>query len=126
MQFVLPSLDRFRFPFAYFPTTYANTPEMYLSVCDSIYKLSKYEFTVDYICLDGASINRACQQMHFHDAAESKSYYYTTFNHFHSSQGVTLLMDYSHNIKNLRNNIHSSDDHVSCTRTLNISSKWNH
>ena len=129
MQFMFLSFDGFRFPFAYFPTTGANTPEIYLSVWDSISKLSKYEFTVDYICLDGASNNRAFQQMHFHDVEESRSKHYTTYNPFRPSQGVTLLMDYSHNIKKLRNNIHSSGDHVSCTRKLEIGSQfivWNH
>ena len=40
MIFMFLSFDGFRFPFAYFPTTGANTPEIYLSVRDSISKLS--------------------------------------------------------------------------------------
>ena len=129
MQFIFLSYDGFRFPFAYYPSMGANASEIYLTVWESISKLSKYEFVTDYICFDGASNNRSFQQMHFKDSEDQKMKNYTTKNPFRPSQEVTLLMDYSHNIKKLRNNIHYSGDHESCTRKLqydNLYIVWDH
>ena len=64
LQFIFLSYDGFRFPFAYFPSTGANVPELYITIWESISKLSAYDFTTDYVCFDGASNNRPFQLMH--------------------------------------------------------------
>lgn len=128
MQFLFLSYDGFRFPFAYFPTTGANAPEIYIIVWEAISKLSTYDFTVDYVCFDGASNNRAFQMMHFEDKEDAKGKNFTTKNPY-SENSVTFIMDYSHNIKKLRNNINSSGDHEICTRKLTIDNffiTWDH
>ena len=128
LQFLFLSYDGFRFPFAYFPSTGANVSELYLTMWEAIAKLATYDFTIDYVCLDGASNNRALQMLHFESKDEAKSKNFTATNPYGDNQ-VTLIMDYSHNIKKLRNNINASGNHELCTRKLSIDDKfivWNH
>lgn len=128
LQFLFLSYDGFRFPFSYFPTTGANVPELYITIWEAIAKLSTYEFSVDYVCFDGASNNRAFQLMHFDSKENAKSARFTAKNPYGDKQ-VTLMMDFSHNIKKLRNNINASGDHTVCTRKLCLGSKfivWQH
>ena len=65
LQFIFLGYDGFRFPFAYYPTTGANAPEMFVILWEAIGKLSTFDFTVDYVSFDGASNNRSLQMMHF-------------------------------------------------------------
>ena len=129
LQFVYLGYDGFRFPFAYYPTTGANAPEMYIVMWDAISKLITYEFTIDYVSFDGASNNRTLQMMHFEDKTDAYEKNFTTVNPFQPTEKVTMIMDYSHNIKKWRNNIFSSGDTEYSTRKLQYFSKyivWEH
>lgn len=124
LQFIFLGYDGFRFPVAYFPTTGVNAPELYINVWKIISELSLYGFSIEYVCFDGGSSNRSFQIMHFNDKDEAMEKNYTTSNPFHPSENVTLLMDYSHNIKKIRNNIYSSGDHKLSKRKLKLNNKF--
>ena len=108
LQFMFLSYDGFRFPFAYFPSVGANAPELYVTVWEAVRKLSGYEFDIDYVCIDGASNNRALQMMHFDDKGDARAKQFSATNPYGTPSSVTFIMDYSHNIKKLRNNVYSS------------------
>lgn len=118
MQFIFLGYDGFRFPISYYPTAGANAPELYDMVWKVINKLNEYDFIVDYVCMDGCSNNRAFQNMHFQDPTDAKEKQFTVTNPFYPSQSVTMIMDYSHNMKKLRNNINSSGNKSFSTRQL--------
>ena len=77
-----------------------------------------------FVCFDGGSSNRPFQLMHFKDKDEAMKNNYTTSNPFRPNENVTLLMDYSHNVKKLTNNIQSSGDYTLSKRKLNLNGKF--
>lgn len=124
LQFIYLGYDDFRFPIAYFPSSGATAPELYTNVWDLISKLNEIDINIDYVCFDGSSNNRAFQFMHFTDKEDSKNKNFTTINPYNPSETVTMIMDYSHNIKKIRNNIYASGDHEICTRKLKLKEKY--
>lgn len=129
LQFEFLGYDGFRFPIAYFPSSGATASELYINVRDVINKLSEIEFNIDYVRFDGGNSKRAFQFMHFKDKEDAKLKNYTIINPFYPNQKVTVIMDYSHNVKKIRNNIYSSGDHDTCTRKLKLNSQyivWQH
>ena len=129
LQFIFLGYDGFRFPVAYFPSSGATAPELYINVWDVVSKLYEFDINVDYICFDGSSNNRAFQLKHFTDKSDAREKNYTTVNPFNPSKSVTMIMDYSHNIKKIRNNIFASGDAAFCTRKLKFKGHdivWNH
>ena len=65
LQFIFLGYDGFRFPVAYFSTAGVNAPELYMNVWNIISQLYLYGFSIQYVCFDGGSSNRAFQLMHF-------------------------------------------------------------
>jgi hypothetical protein len=131
LQFMFLSYDGFRFPFAFFPSVGANAPELYVNVWEAIAKLLGYEFQIDYVCTDGAANNRALQMMHFNDKQQAREKNYSATNPYGSPHSVIFIMDYSHNIKKVRNNIYSSRECVGhdCKRQLQFDNHfivWDH
>lgn len=124
LQFVFLGFDGFRFPIAYFPSAGANAPELYINVWNMISAIAQYGFSIKYVCFDGGNSNRAFQLMHFKDKENAFENTFTTVNPFLPSERITFIMDYSHNIKKIRNNIYSSGDHEICTRKLKIEDKF--
>ena len=124
LQFIYLGFDGFRFPVAFYPTGGVNAPELYITVWDMISVLSEYEFSIRYVCFDGGSSNRSFQLMHFKDKEEAFEKNFTTTNPFHPNESVTLLMDFSHNMKKLRNNIYSSGDTNFSKRKLQLKGEF--
>ena len=124
LQFVFLSYDGFRFPIAYFPTCGATAPDLYINVWDAISKLYEIDVGIDYLCFDGGSSNTAFQLMHFENEEDAALKNYTTVSPYRQTDKLTLIMDYSHNIKKIRNNIHSSGDHEVCTRKLKLNDHY--
>ena len=118
LQFVYLGFDGFRFPIAYFPSDGANAPELYLNIWNMISALGQYGFSIKYACFDGGSSKRAFQLMHFANKEDAMEKNFTTLNPFSQNENITLIMDYSHNIKKIRNNIYASGEHEMCTRKL--------
>jgi hypothetical protein len=115
LQFIFLGYDGFRFPFGYFPTKGANAPELYLAISNALQKLLSYDFKVDFICFDGASANRVLMHMFFDDDIVEKKF--TCYSLFANVQ-MTFLMDPSHVVKRIRNNIYASGDQEGKTRKL--------
>lgn len=122
LQFIFLSFDGFRWPFAFFPTNGAREPELFLNFWKAVSMLSVFGFRVEYACMDGASSNRAFLKMH------SVSNF-TVPNMCYPERQVTFLMDYSHVIKRIRNNISSSGDGKMQTSKLTHQGRvitWDH
>lgn len=129
LQFVYLGFDGFRFPVSYFPSAGVNAPELYFNVWELISQLTRYDFSILYVCFDGGSSNRAFQLMNFKDKNDAIEKNFTSINPFKPSSKVTFIMDFSHNMKKLRNNLYSSGDHEFSTRKLKLKNKlivWNY
>ena len=59
LQFIFLGYDGFRFPVAYFPTAGINASELNMNVWNIISQLWLYGFSIQYVCFDGGSSNRA-------------------------------------------------------------------
>ena len=105
LQFIFLGYDGFRFPFGYFATKGANAPELFLAVSNALQKLLSYGFQVDFLCFDGACANRVLMHMFFNSDAQEKNF---TCCSLFSNVPITFMMDPSHVLKRVRNNIYSS------------------
>ena len=84
-----------------------------------ISELYLYGLSIQYVCFEGGSSNRAFHMMHFKNKLDAFEKNFTTVNPFYpseSSESVSLIMDFSHNITKIRNNIFSSGDNKLSTR----------
>ena len=122
LQLLFHGLTGFRMPFACYPTTQANSCDLYLTVWDAVSSLQLWEFTVAYISLDGSSNNRAFVKMHFdNDPMDDKM---LMRNRTVPSQKIAVIPDPSHVIKKIRNSIFNSGATPEYSRHLLI--KGNH
>lgn len=106
LQFVFLENNGFRFPFAHFPTTEADPSSLYVNFWRAVGWLRKFEFQSNFCCCDGGEANRTFVKMHFKDKDAVKERF-TTINPYTRKPMVSLL-DPSHNIKKLRNNLEKS------------------
>ena len=66
-----------------------------MNVWKVISELSLYVFSIQYVCFDGGSSNRAFQLMHFKDKLDAFDKKFTTVNPFQPSERVALIMSTS-------------------------------
>jgi hypothetical protein len=104
LQFIFLGNDGFRFPFAFYPTNGINAPQLFILFWRAIRMLSNWNFSVDCCCMDGAVCNRSLMGM----CLASRDNNFNVNSIFYPSHEVTMLMDYSHVVKRIRNNISSS------------------
>ncbi len=126
LQLVFLGYDGFRFPFVYYCSDGATCPELFFKMWESIYALKRWGFDVDYVSLDGASANRSLIKAHF-KGKDPASVNFTVPST--SANALTFIMDFSHVIKRVRNNILNSGTHPHCTRICTVRSKqivWDH
>ena len=119
LQMTFVSFSGFRFPFAHFPTKGASQSELYIHFWEAVKQLSTYGFRCVYTNMDGAAQNRAFLKMNFLscDAITSKMVAKVDSN---PDEYVIFIMDYSHVIKKIRNNILKSGHATGCTRCLRL------
>ena len=103
LQFVFLGNTGYRFPFAHFATTGASASELYLLLWDAVKFLSMFGFKVSFVSTDGAQLNRDLMNILLPTNKENKSLTFT--NIMQPSQKIAFVMDYSHVIKKIRNNI---------------------
>lgn len=106
----------------FLPTTQTSSAELYLTVWRAIKLLTCYGFSATYISLDGAQANRDLMKMFLPpDQRSSDTITTVTFpNVFdHTQPKITIIMDYSHLIKKIRNNI-SKSGHMKHHKKLKI------
>lgn len=82
---------------AYFATTTATAPELYVCYIKAVDKLDDLGFTVDFISMDGASSNRSFMDMLF--TGNPRESLFTTKDTFDPSHLIVALQDIMHTFK---------------------------
>ena len=116
LQCMFVSFDGFRWPVAYYPSSGASGPELFEVFWDVVDQLKLRGFKVEYICMDGASTNRSFMKTHVPPDHSS----FTTTSIYDDDDLITFLMDFSHVVKRIRNNISSSGDKDMHIRKLTL------
>ena len=116
LQFMFLGVHGFRFPFAHFVTTNVQAYDLNRLFWEAVTWLKMYGFTARYVSLDGAQTNRTFMNMNIGKSpstmiCENPSPY---------DPSVVFIMDPSHVIKKLRNNILKSGISKSSTRLLTL------
>ncbi len=120
LQFVYLGFNGFRFPIAHWPTATANAADMYVNMWQAIQKLFEYGFQVEGVVMDGGSSNRKLIELHFDNWEHAVKSNFTTTSPFNPDMKVTFIMDYSHVMKKIRNNIVKSGDDKEHTKLLTL------
>ncbi|XP_070184988.1 uncharacterized protein [Littorina saxatilis] len=121
LQLVFLGMSGFRFPFAHFPVKDSTAVDLYCTVWQAVQELSLWGFDVKFLCMDGASANRTFLKMHLKPDEMKKTMSVT--NPCIPNKKVQMIMDYSHCVKKIRNNILKSGGQ-GCTRTLTLSNNF--
>lgn len=121
LQLLFLGVTGFRFPFAHFITSQIQASELYSLFWKSVQCLFSFGFKVIYTCMDGAVCNRSFLHI---CVGENKNFDYN----FISKSPTTLhddifIMDISHVLKKIRNNIIKSGHGPKCTRLLTLPDK---
>ena len=123
LQLLFLGITGFRFPIAHFPTTQITPPELYLIFWKSVQMLGIYGFRVIYTSLDGAQTNRTFMKMllpedqrtsYTMQTMSCRNIYDATF------PNICIIMDYSHIMKKIRNNILKSGFSENHKRLLSL------
>jgi len=130
LQFVFLGFTGFRFPFAHFASTTASATDMYILLWKAVNMLSMFGFKIEYISTDGGQSNRNLLKLlipEFNSALPSTC----SFNNIYSKVDSKLffIMDISHVLKKIRNNVLKSCDHKCCTRHIKFGENyiiWDH
>jgi hypothetical protein len=104
LQFIFLGLTGFRFPFAHFITNGVQGTELYSLFWRAVDELWMFGFKILYVSLDGAQSNR--NFMNYNLGYENKKSFKTE--NPYTSGEIAFIMDVSHVIKKIRNNILSS------------------
>ena len=112
LQLVFLGVTGFRFPIAHFISDGVQAPELYCLFWEAV-----FGFTTVYTCLDGAQSNRSFLKIH--TGPNPTSYRCQSPCTF---LDMIFMMDYSHVIKKIRNNIIKSGISKHCTRNLILDS----
>ena len=129
LQFVFLTFGGFRFPFAHFPTVQIKPFELQYLFWQAVRCLGMYGFTVCFTSQDGAQTNRDFINMFFLEkSALNRSFAIRNIYH-PSNPEIIFIMDYSHVIKRIRNNVSKSgtcDGHQRCLTVGGQNIFWAH
>ena len=127
LQFVFHGMTGFRMPFACFPTSQANSSDLYYLIFEAIDHLLHWGFTVEYVSLDGSANNRATVKMLFDDDPICNN---ATVDFLcDPSKKFSIIPDPSHVFKKIRNAVFSSGTETRHTRRLMLNGcpiEWKH
>ncbi|XP_052237193.1 uncharacterized protein LOC127848653 [Dreissena polymorpha] len=118
LQLLFLGLNGFRFPFAHFVTKGIQASELYGLFWKAIRLLYTYGFKVLYTCMDGAQCNRTFLHVCLGDNPAS----FISSNPCYNFP-VVFIMDISHVLKKIRNNILKSGNSKGSTRLLTLPDK---
>ena len=104
LQIMFQGISGFRFPFVHFVSRQVNASDLYILMWEAIDKLRCYDFSVKYICMDGACSNRSFMHLHFpnKNLIEMKM---TAKSPINPEKEVIFMMDPSHCFKKIRNGL---------------------
>lgn len=110
LQFVFIGFTGFRFPFAHFPSNTASGSELYLLFWKAVHMLSMFNFKVMFVSTDGAQSNRDFMHYLLPDFSSENPTTMAFRNIFSSNELIFFIMDFSHMMKKIRNNICKSGE----------------
>ena len=116
LQFIFFGVNGFRFPFAHFTTTNVQSYDLYTLFWEAVCRLHIYGFKVAYVSMDGAQSNRSF--LHMNIGKNSTTMICKNPSPYQSE--IVFIMDPSHVIKKIRNNILKSGIIKGCTRYLEL------
>ena len=108
LQFVFLSYNGFRFPFLYRLTNALITGQLTAPFWKIVNTLTSYEFRIDFICVDWASVNRA-----FINSIVNQPLSIARNITSGIPSKIACIMDFSHFVKKIRNSIEASAPHLS-------------
>ncbi len=114
LQFIFLGLTGFRFPFAHVITTNVAAYDIHTLFWEATAALSMYGFTTLYTCMDGAQSNRTFQNINIGKNRQSMIAQSPEC----PCNSVIFMMDISHVLKKIRNNVLKSGVHKASTRNL--------
>lgn len=130
LQLVFLGNSGFRFPFAHFPVTTTSAPELFLIFWKAIKMLNIYGFTVRYVSLDGAQSNRDFMKMLLLEQKTDTLKTMLLANLYDPLKPkIAIIMDFSHVIKKIRNNLSKSGFSSGHKRKIKCESSyiiWDH
>lgn len=118
LQFLYIGLNGFRFPFACFPVTQTKTGNLHFLFWKAVQHLNMYGFKVCFVTMDGAQTNRDFLKMFFTNSTPLAEKFSTMNIWSPQHPPIIFIMDYSHVIKRVRNNILKSGDSSTSVRHL--------
>ena len=118
LQLLFLGINGFRFPFAHFVTDSIQASELYSIFWKAVRILFTFGFKVLFTSMDGAQCNRSFM----HICLGQKPSTFVTPSPC-TSQPVIIMMDISHTLKKIRNNIMKSGILKQSTRLLTLPSK---
>lgn len=68
LQMMFLRLTGFRFPFAHFISRNINATQLYILFWEAVNNLKDMDFSVQYVCIDGAVSNRSFMHLYFPDS----------------------------------------------------------
>lgn len=132
LQLLFMGNTGFRFPVGHFATLQTSPAELYLVFWEAVKLLGVFGFTVLYLSLDGAQNNRLFMKMLLpgSDLTSTTMKTMKTKNIYDPSKpDICIIMDYSHLMKKIRNNISKSGNSDKHTKNLMYKGKmifWEH
>ncbi|KAK3099914.1 hypothetical protein FSP39_011714 [Pinctada imbricata] len=130
LQFVFLGFTGFRFPIFHYPTVQASACDLYLEVWRTIDLLKLFGFTVRYISTDGAETNRDLAKVLLGEFSSEVNSMKIQNIFSYSEDDIFFIMDFSHVMKKLRNNVSKSGYGAShLKKSLYVNSHfiyWNH
>ena len=102
LQFVFLTLNGFRFPFSYMLNKGITAGQLSTIFWNIVTTLATFDFNIQFICMDGATSNRAMINMLCDNGT------YVAQNLADIGSNISCIMDYSHVIKKIRNSIYAS------------------
>lgn len=115
-QFVFLGLTGFRFPFAHFVSDQIQAYDLHTLFWEAIDQLQVYDFRCVFTCMDGAQSNRSFLHMNLGPERQTM----TVKSPCNFEETVISMMDYSHVMKKVRNNIIKSGLKKTSTRNLTL------
>jgi hypothetical protein len=106
LQFLFLGTTGFRFPFTYFSTTGASASELYLVFWKAVNYLAMFGFSVTFLSMDGAQSNRVFMNILLAHTGSGTS----TIDNIYDPKRfkISIIMDFSHVMTKIRNNISKS------------------
>ena len=129
LQFVFLGFTGFRFPFAHFPSHTASGHDMYLLMWKAVNLLLNFNFKIEYVSTDGAQTNRDLFKLLVPGFRSVEPKTCGFYNIYCPGSTIFFIMDISHVLKKIRNNISKSGDAPHCKRLLQYDSnciEWKH